>query len=79
VKETNRIDAVAEELQKMGAKINATADGLIIHGPTPLQGAKVSSRGAHRIGMMLQVAALIAEGPCELEGAAAVSSSNPAF
>ena len=35
VKETNRIDAVAEELQKMGAKIKATADGLIIHGPTP--------------------------------------------
>lgn len=32
VKETNRIDAVAEELQKMGAKIKATADGLIIHG-----------------------------------------------
>ena len=49
-KETNRIDAVAEELQKMGAKIKATADGLIIHGPTPLHGAKVSSRGDHRIG-----------------------------
>ena len=79
VKETNRIDAVAEELQKMGAKIKATADGLIIHGPTPLQGAKVSSRGDHRIGMMLQVAALIADGPCELEGAEAVSISYPAF
>lgn len=79
VKETNRIDAVAEELQKMGAKIKATADGLIIHGPTPLHGAKVSSRGDHRIGMMLQVAALIADGPCELEGAEAVSISYPAF
>ena len=79
VKETNRIDAVAEELQKMGAKIKATADGLIIHGPPPLHGAKVSSRGDHRIGMMLQVAALIADGPCELEGAEAVSISYPAF
>ncbi|HAP6962134.1 TPA: 3-phosphoshikimate 1-carboxyvinyltransferase, partial [Enterococcus faecium] len=36
-------------------------------------------RGDHRIGMMLQVAALIADGPCELEGAEAVSISYPAF
>ncbi len=40
---------------------------------------KSFSRGDHRIGMMLQVAALIADGPCELEGAEAVSISYPAF
>ncbi|MFV0557168.1 MAG: 3-phosphoshikimate 1-carboxyvinyltransferase [Enterococcus sp.] len=79
VKETNRIDATAEELSKMGANITATADGLLIEGPTPLHGAHVSSRGDHRIGMMLQVAALIAEGETHLERPEAVSISYPHF
>lgn len=79
VKETNRIDATAEELQKMGAAITATADGLIIEGPTKLQGGEVSSRGDHRIGMMLAVAALIAEGPTKLTRPEAVSVSYPDF
>jgi len=34
VKETNRIDTVAKELKKMGAHIETTVDGLIIHGKT---------------------------------------------
>ncbi len=79
VKETNRIDATAEELQKMGADIIPTADGLIINGPTPLKGAVVDSRGDHRIGMMLAVAALIAEGETHLERSEAVAVSYPDF
>lgn len=79
VKETNRIDATAEELQKMGADIIPTADGLIINGPTPLKGAVVDSRGDHRIGMMLAVAALIAEGETHLERFEAVAVSYPDF
>lgn len=79
VKETNRIDATAEELQKMGADITPTADGLIIKGPTPLHGAKVDSRGDHRIGMMLAVASLIAQGDTELVRAEAINVSYPGF
>ncbi|KAF1296084.1 3-phosphoshikimate 1-carboxyvinyltransferase [Enterococcus sp. JM4C] len=80
VKETNRIDAVAKELTKMGASIKATDDGLIINGPTPLYGANVTSYGDHRIGMMLQIAALlVADGEVELEQAEAVSVSYPDF
>jgi 3-phosphoshikimate 1-carboxyvinyltransferase len=79
VKETNRIDATADQLRKMGADITATEDGLIINGPTPLHGATVSSLGDHRIGMMLQVAALISEGDVELERPEAVAISYPAF
>lgn len=66
VKETNRIDATAEELTKMGANIEPTEDGLIIHGPTSLHGATVDSHGDHRIGMMLQIAALLTAEPVEL-------------
>lgn len=80
VKETNRIDAVATELTKMGATIEPTDDGLIIHGKTPLHGAKVTSYGDHRIGMMLQIAALlVTDGTVQLDKAEAISVSYPAF
>lgn len=79
VKETNRIDATAEELQKLGADITPTADGLIIHGPTKLHGGQVSSRGDHRIGMMLQIAALLTDEDVELGRAEAVAVSYPHF
>lgn len=79
VKETNRIDATAEELTKMGANIEPTEDGLIIHGPTSLHGAIVDSHGDHRIGMMLQIAALLTAEPVELLNPEAVNISYPEF
>ncbi|MGM0217199.1 3-phosphoshikimate 1-carboxyvinyltransferase [Enterococcus sp. AZ126] len=80
VKETNRIDAVATELTKMGANIEPTDDGLIIHGKTPLHAAQVTSYGDHRIGMMLQIAALLVKkGTVELDKAEAISVSYPKF
>lgn len=79
VKETNRIDATCEELQKLGANIEPTDDGMIIHGPVQLHDGKVSSRGDHRIGMMLQIAALLTEKIVELDKAEAVAVSYPHF
>lgn len=81
VKETDRIQAVAKELRKMNANIEETHDGLIIHGPTPLNGAKVNSYGDHRIGMMLQIAGLLipANETIELEDADCVNISYPTF
>ena len=79
VKETNRIDVTCEELQKLGANIEPTDDGMIIHGPVQLHGGKVSSRGDHRIGMMLQIAALLTEKIVELDKAEAVAVSYPHF
>ncbi|MBP1045677.1 3-phosphoshikimate 1-carboxyvinyltransferase [Enterococcus sp. BWM-S5] len=80
VKETNRIDAVANELNHLGAEITPTDDGLIIQGKTALNGGKVTSYGDHRIGMMLQIAALLVEeGEVELEKADAIAVSYPNF
>lgn len=79
VKETNRIDATAQELNKLGAKIETTNDGLIIHGPTPLHGGNVDSQGDHRIGMMLQIAALLTEESVELNNPEAINISYPNF
>ena len=79
VKETNRIDATAQELNKLGAKIETTDDGLIIHGPTPLHGGNVDSHGDHRIGMMLQIAALLTDDIVELNNPEAINISYPNF
>ena len=79
VKETNRIDAVVNELKKLGANIEATDDGMIIEGPTPLNGASLQTYGDHRIGMMGAVAALIADGEVQLDDADCIAVSYPTF
>lgn len=79
VKETNRIDTVVGELAKLGASIEATDDGMIIHGKSHLKGGIVSSHGDHRIGMMLAVAALICKDEVFLERDEAISVSYPGF
>ncbi|MBM4762118.1 3-phosphoshikimate 1-carboxyvinyltransferase [Bacillus sp. B15-48] len=80
VKETNRIDTVVNELKKLGAIIEATDDGMIIHGnATQLHGGVVSSHGDHRIGMMLAVAALISKQEVWLEQSEAIAVSYPEF
>jgi 3-phosphoshikimate 1-carboxyvinyltransferase len=79
VKETNRIDTVVQELTKLGASIEATDDGMIIHGGTTLTGGKVSSHGDHRIGMMLAIASLLSKDKVELENPDAISVSYPNF
>ncbi|WP_274309711.1 3-phosphoshikimate 1-carboxyvinyltransferase [Solibacillus daqui] len=79
VKETNRIDAVVNELKKLGANIEATDDGMIIEGPTPLSAGSLKTYGDHRIGMMGAVAALIAQGKVELDDADCIAVSYPSF
>jgi 3-phosphoshikimate 1-carboxyvinyltransferase len=79
VKETNRIDTVVRELTKLGAKIEATEDGMIIEGKSSLIGGTVSAYGDHRIGMMLSIAALISEGEVILEESDSVAVSYPKF
>ncbi|KGL44831.1 3-phosphoshikimate 1-carboxyvinyltransferase [Listeria sp. SHR_NRA_18] len=79
VKETNRIDAVVTELSKMGVALVGTEDGMIIEGQQNLHGATVKSYGDHRMGMMLQIAALLADSDVMLENAEAVKVSYPTF
>ncbi|MDA1475309.1 3-phosphoshikimate 1-carboxyvinyltransferase [Bacillus changyiensis] len=80
VKETNRIDTVASELTKLGARIEPTEDGMKIHGKTPLLGGtSVSSHHDHRIGMMLGIASLICENPIDISHPEAVKVSYPTF
>ena len=79
VKETDRIETVCQELQKLGVQIEPTEDGMRIEGnpDKPLNGGRVMSHGDHRIGMMLGVASRVASEPVVLEGADAIAVSFP--
>ena len=80
VKETDRIQVVADALNSMGATITPTADGMIIKGKSTLHGARVNTFGDHRIGMMTAIAALlVADGEVELDRAEAINTSYPSF
>ena len=80
VKETDRIQVVADALNSMGADITPTADGMIIKGKSALHGARVNTFGDHRIGMMTAIAALlVADGEVELDRAEAINTSYPRF
>lgn len=80
VKETDRIQVVADSLNAMGANVVPTEDGMIITGPTPIHGADLETFGDHRIGMMAAIAALLVrDGNVVLDRAEAINTSYPSF
>ncbi|BBF41893.1 5-enolpyruvylshikimate-3-phosphate synthase [Lachnospiraceae bacterium KM106-2] len=79
VKESNRIDVVVKHLQKMGAHITATEDGMVIEGGYPLNGAVIESNMDHRIAMSFAIAALNAYTPTTIKHAEIVDVSYPGF
>jgi len=79
VKESDRLQAVATQLGKMGVTITELPDGLEITGGARLQGAEVDSWGDHRMAMSLAIAALNAQGPTTIHRGAAATVSYPNF
>ena len=79
VKESNRIDTVVTNLTKMGASVQATEDGMIIHGGKALHGAVLDTYMDHRIAMSFAVASLNADGTTVLNDAEIVNISYPDF
>src|SRR6266480_652797 len=79
VKETDRIAAIAHNLRTMGAQVTEMNDGLEIHGPAPLHGARVASFGDHRIAMAFAIAGLFAEGETVVQDAECIRESYPGF
>jgi len=90
VKESDRIAAMAAELDKLGVIVNERPDGLSIDGGCPLRTAEVESHGDHRVAMSMAVAALASEsckegpkgpGPDEMtiNDTACIRTSFPGF
>ena len=79
-KEADRITAVRTELNKLGAEVEETEDGLIIHGKTKLKGDCVCEcYHDHRIAMSEFVAGLISENPVKINEFQWVNISFPEF
>ena len=79
VKESDRLAAMATQLNLMGAKITELPDGLEIVGETSLDGAMVDSYTDHRVAMSLAIAALAASNNTTIYRAEAASISYPDF
>lgn len=77
-KESDRIHAIVSQLKKMGAQIQETPDGMIVH-PSELKGTQVTCFEDHRMALALSVAALMAEGSTEIVGAETVAKSFPGY
>ncbi|MGN8896044.1 3-phosphoshikimate 1-carboxyvinyltransferase [Flavonifractor sp. HCP28S3_F3] len=80
IKESDRLAAVTEVLNAMGAQVEEFEDHLVICGKERLAGGvTVSGHNDHRIAMMAAIAAIRCEGPVTITGAECVKKSYPGF
>jgi 3-phosphoshikimate 1-carboxyvinyltransferase len=78
VKESDRIQVMADGLAALGVAARPTPDGIVIQGG-PIGSGRVASHGDHRIAMSFAVAALRADGPIAIDDCANVDTSFPGF
>lgn len=79
VKESDRITVMVDNLKRMGADIEGTEDGMIIHGGRPLHGATIDSHLDHRVAMSFAVAGTICDGTVDILNGDCVKISYPEF
>jgi len=79
VKETDRISAVAQNLQLMGVPVQEFEDGMVITGGQALHGAELECYHDHRIAMAFAIAGLFAEGVTTINGTDCIATSYPSF
>lgn len=79
VKESDRIQVMADGLVALGVDAKATPDGIVIHGGGDIGAGAVDSHGDHRIAMSFAMAALRASGPVTIHDCANVNTSFPGF
>ena len=78
VKESDRIQVMADGLITLGIDAKPTPDGMVIQGGL-MGGGKIISHGDHRIAMSFAIASLRATGTIEIEDCANVATSFPNF
>ncbi len=78
VKESDRIQVMADGLQILGVDAQPTEDGMVIQGGT-IGGGIVTSHGDHRIAMAFSIAGLRADAPITILDCANVNTSFPEF
>jgi len=78
VKESDRIQVMADGLAQLGVRTEVRPDGIAIK-QSKIQGGVVHSHGDHRIAMSFAIASLIAEGDITIQDCANVATSFPNF
>ncbi|MEY3220932.1 MAG: hypothetical protein RIT27_2289 [Pseudomonadota bacterium] len=78
VKESDRIQVMADGLKVLGIDAQPTPDGMVIRGGQ-LQGGEIDSHGDHRIAMSFAMASLRAKNPIKIKDCANVATSFPNF
>ena len=78
VKESDRIQVMADGLAALGIVANPTPDGIIIRGGR-LAGGRIDSHGDHRIAMAFAMGAVRADAEVVIEDCANVATSFPNF
>ena len=78
VKESDRIQVMADGLQILGVNATPTPDGMVIEGGV-IGGGTVQSHGDHRIAMAFSIAGLRAKSPITILDCANVNTSFPEF
>jgi 3-phosphoshikimate 1-carboxyvinyltransferase len=78
VKESDRIQVMADGLVALGVDARPTPDGIVIRGGAVGSG-RIASHGDHRIAMSFAMAALRAGGPIDIDDCANVNTSFPGF
>ena len=78
LKETDRAKSIAEELKKMGAKIEEYKDSMVIY-KSDLHGTRINGHTDHRIVMATAIAGLVAKGNTIIDDASYVKISFPNF
>jgi len=78
VKESDRIQVMADGLIALGVDAKPTADGIVIQGGS-IGGGEVGSHGDHRIAMAFAMASLRASGEIKINDCANVNTSFPGF
>lgn len=79
VKESDRIAVMTDNLRRMGADVEETEDGMIIHGGRPLHGAVIDPRLDHRVAMSFAVVGTVCEGTMDILDGDCVRISYPDF
>lgn len=80
IKESDRLAAMCDGLQRAGVQIEETQDGLLIEGkPKPYDTREVSGYNDHRIVMAMSVAAIGLQRNITIEGTEAIEKSYPRF
>ena len=79
LKESDRLAAMAEGLNRLGGHVRELPDGLEIDGAESLRGGRAEGCGDHRVVMALAVAALRAKGETIVTDAESIRKSYPDF